>query len=295
MGKNPAFLFYPSDWTRDLDDLDLEIEGAWIRILCRLWWSSERGKTTKPLQEFARILRKTEKKTLKILQILIEKEVASGNLLDNQNITIISRRMIKDVKISKIRQEVGKLGGNPGLLKIKENRKNLVNQNSNQNNQSSVSVSVSDTIKEKIYKKEKLFLPPTEKEVVEYFNEKGYRKDIARKAFEYYNTAGWKDSKGNPVRSWKQKMVGVWFKDENKTEDSKKVYIDIPKEPECSGPCSKKVKNNGDYCKDCQKVLDEAGCKTYDEYVKKGHEKKFDIVAKIAGIGNGKAVPTKPA
>lgn len=146
MGKNPAFLFYPSDWTRDLDDLDLEIEGAWIRILCRLWWSPERGQTTKSLKEFARILRKTEKKTLKILQILIKKEVASGDLLDNQNITIISRRMIKDVKISKIRQEVGKLGGNPGLLKIKEKRKNLVNQTDNQNDQSSVSVSVSSSV-----------------------------------------------------------------------------------------------------------------------------------------------------
>lgn len=150
MGKNPAFQFYPADWTRDLDDFDLEIEGAWIRIMCRLWWSPERGKMTKTLRDFARILRKTEKKTLKILQILIEKGVASGQILDNQNITIISRRMVKDDKISQIRKEVGKLGGNPGLKKI---RSNLDNQSSNQNSQSSSSSSSSN--KEKINKKEK--------------------------------------------------------------------------------------------------------------------------------------------
>jgi len=61
MGKNPAFLFYPGDWTRDLDDQDLEVEGAWIRILCRLSWEEQRGIATKTLREWAHILRKSEK------------------------------------------------------------------------------------------------------------------------------------------------------------------------------------------------------------------------------------------
>lgn len=126
MGKNPAFQFYPSDWTRDLDDQDLETEGAWIRIVCRLWWSETRGEATKPLKEWARILRKTEQKTMKIFQILFGKGIASGSVLDNQNITIISRRMVRDCEISKIRREVGRLGGNPELKKTCEN---LVNQN----------------------------------------------------------------------------------------------------------------------------------------------------------------------
>jgi hypothetical protein len=139
MGKNPAFLFYPADWRRDLDDSPLEIEGSWIRIICRLWDQPEKGKATKTLKEWSRILRKTERKTLKILQILIENDVASGQVLDNQNITIISRRMVKDERIRKLRREVGRLGGNPGLMKIREN---LVNQTPNQKCQSSVSVTV---------------------------------------------------------------------------------------------------------------------------------------------------------
>lgn len=150
MGKNPAFLFYPGDWTRDLDDQDLEVEGAWIRICCRLWWSDTRGQATKPIREWARILRKTEKKTTEILKILIEKGIASGSVLDNQNSTIISRRMVKDNEISKIRREVGKLGGNPNL---KKSSTELLNQSDNQNPTLSVSVSVSSSKKEKILKK----------------------------------------------------------------------------------------------------------------------------------------------
>lgn len=126
MGKNPAFQFYPSDWTRDLDDQDLEIEGAWIRICCRLWWSDERGKATKSLKDWSHILRTHPNKTGVILKTLLTKKICDGSYLDNQNITIISRRMVKDYEISKIRREVGKLGGNPGLIKINNN---LDNQN----------------------------------------------------------------------------------------------------------------------------------------------------------------------
>lgn len=62
----------------------------------------------------------------------------------------------------------------------------------------------------------KKFIAPTILEVETYFTENGYNKEIAKKAFEYYAVADWKDSKGNQVKNWKQKMRGVWFKDENK-------------------------------------------------------------------------------
>lgn len=60
-------------------------------------------------------------------------------------------------------------------------------------------------------------------EVVEYFLKNGYTEVAAKKAFEYYNTPMvetngkvWKDSNQNTVRNWKQKMRGVWFRDEFK-------------------------------------------------------------------------------
>ena len=65
-------------------------------------------------------------------------------------------------------------------------------------------------------KPKSVFTPPLLEDVISYFQEKGYSKKSAEKAFEYYNIGNWKDSKGNQVKNWKQKMQGVWFKDENK-------------------------------------------------------------------------------
>lgn len=59
------------------------------------------------------------------------------------------------------------------------------------------------------------FIPPSENDVISYFIENGYSEETAHKAFAYYDTAGWKDSRGKQVNNWKQKMIAVWFKDEN--------------------------------------------------------------------------------
>ena len=61
-----------------------------------------------------------------------------------------------------------------------------------------------------------VFTPPVISDVISYFEENGYTKQSAEKAFKYYSVANWKDSKGDQVKNWKQKMQGVWFKDENK-------------------------------------------------------------------------------
>ena len=51
---------------------------------------------------------------------------------------------------------------------------------------------------------------------MEYFLQNGYTKEAGETAFKYYDVAEWKDGKGNKVRNWKQKMIAVWFKPENK-------------------------------------------------------------------------------
>lgn len=93
--------------------------------------------------------------------------------------------------------------------------------------QCNVSVTPPDTDTEQIQnknkhictpkQKKKKFTPPTEKDVVSYFVENGYTAESGRKAFRYYEEGDppWHDSRGKPVRAWKQKMRGVWFKPEN--------------------------------------------------------------------------------
>jgi hypothetical protein len=59
---------------------------------------------------------------------------------------------------------------------------------------------------------------PTINEVILYFTEKGYKKESAETAYNYYNSNDWNDSRGKKVLNWKQKMIAVWFKDENKIQ-----------------------------------------------------------------------------
>ena len=68
-------------------------------------------------------------------------------------------------------------------------------------------------------KEKEKFSPPTILEVIDYFKEKGYTEISAKKAFDYYDIANWKDSKGNQVKNWKQKMISVWMKPENKINE----------------------------------------------------------------------------
>lgn len=80
-------------------------------------------------------------------------------------------------------------------------------------------VNVNDTVINK--SKGKKFSPPTLLEVEIYFLENTYSKELAKKAFNYYDIAQWKDARGNQVKNWKQKMQSVWFKEENKTSNNK--------------------------------------------------------------------------
>ena len=73
-------------------------------------------------------------------------------------------------------------------------------------------------------KNKKEFIPPTQIEVENYFAENGYSKESAVNAFKYYDISGWVDSRGAKVRNWKQKMLSVWFKEENRiTKEQAKI------------------------------------------------------------------------
>jgi uncharacterized protein YdaU (DUF1376 family) len=73
-------------------------------------------------------------------------------------------------------------------------------------------------------KEEVVFIPPILNDVLVYFDENGYSKEAATKAFNYYTNLGWKNSKGNQVINWKNTMQN-WFTPENE----KKKYHLYPK------------------------------------------------------------------
>lgn len=54
--------------------------------------------------------------------------------------------------------------------------------------------------------KKRAFTPPTLEEITAYCKERGNDVD-AKKFFDYFTAADWVDSRGNPVKNWKQKII----------------------------------------------------------------------------------------
>lgn len=139
------------------------------------------------------------------------------------------KRDLKKYEGSKIiRSIAGRLGGlRSGEVRRMKNEANEAKALKLKQNEANEAVSVSDSVSviEEIKKTNlrKKFIPPTEDEVVKYFLEKGYKTETAKKAFLYYTEMNWHDSRGSPIKSWKGKMVAVWFKDENKTFSLKEL------------------------------------------------------------------------
>ena len=205
MGKNPAFLFYPGDWTRDMDDHSLEIEGAWIRICCRLWWAPQRGRLTLTQERWSTILRTDIDNANRIIDCLLNEKIASGQRDYHGYVTLWSRRIIKDEKereFNRLRQQ---------RFRIKEKRNATVTPHVTEPSQR-LSVSVTDTYKEKNIKKRKsvvVFMSPSLNEITQYCKE---RKNVIdpEEWMAFYESNGWMVGK-NKMKSWKAAIV-TWEK-----------------------------------------------------------------------------------
>lgn len=123
MGKNPAFQFYPSDWSRDTAMLSLDVKGAWIDILCAMWWSQERGVISGTPSDFARMLRISRARFSQILDRLQAQKICECDV-QNGRVTLTSRRMVREEEERKNahlrferHQERQKLNGNKTEIK----------------------------------------------------------------------------------------------------------------------------------------------------------------------------------
>ena len=83
----------------------------------------------------------------------------------------------------------------------------------NSNESKSIELDIEKDIESR--EKRKRFVPPTLEEVQAYCKERNNNVD-AQRFFDYYEQGGWKDSKGNPVKNWKQKLI-TWENKEPKT------------------------------------------------------------------------------
>ena len=188
MAKDPAFLFYTSDFLTGTLTMTDEQVGKYIRLLCL---QHQKGELN-------------EKDMLFICKSHDEDIFAKFKNIDGKYFNErLREESIKRIKYSESRRN-NKLKKNISSTYVKH----MENENENENED----INKDDNNKGK--PKKLKFIPPHIDEVVKFFEEHGYTN--GDKAWNYYNDGDWKDSKGNQVVNWKQKMRMVWFKDENK-------------------------------------------------------------------------------
>ena len=195
MAKDPAFLFYPSDFLTGTMFMNHEQIGIYMRLLCS---QHQHGGIIDKLS-FNSLVGENEILRSKFIEV----EIGFYNeRLANE----MEKRNKKSNNISKAVKEVW------------EKRK-----------ESNAIPSKSDAIPKESKKNRKRIPMGTVNvninEVINYFIDNNYTKESAEKFFNYYEAAGWKDSNDRQVKNWKQKAQGVWFKPENEMRDPDKLKM----------------------------------------------------------------------
>lgn len=141
MSKLPYITWFIGDWRKDpgVQALTFHDRGVWFEILGLMYESEDRGKLllngqAMPDDALARLLGLDKQ----VLKVTLDKIMAYG-VASKCDVTgaIINRRMVRDEELRKTRQECGRMGGNPALLKQKVNQ--IPNQNTVDDNDSSSS------------------------------------------------------------------------------------------------------------------------------------------------------------
>lgn len=205
----PYFKFEPNQWENgNIQMLSREDKGLFID-LCSMYWSRLGDVPLKLATQKLCAGNATALNSLCDEKII---EILDGNIF----IKFLSEQLNEFEDMSKQNSKNAKEGWQKRRKQKEESERNATALNSQSEN---------DAIREEEMRGEKIkekrvvnkFTPPSLDDVIFYFTENGYSKELAQKAFKYYETGNWKDGKGNQVKNWKQKMQSVWFKEENKT------------------------------------------------------------------------------
>jgi len=186
MAKDPAFLFYSQDFYTGTATMSFEDKGKYITILCLM---HQQGRMSE--------------ETIRFLVGSVSVNLKNKFMIDSNGLWYNERleeEAEKRRKFTESRRENGLQGGRP-----KKEEKPLAKHKVNLMEDENENVNV-----------KKKFKIPDIAEVKKFFLDNGYSEVVAEKVWHYYNDGNWHDSEGKPVKSWKQKMRGVWFKEENK-------------------------------------------------------------------------------
>lgn len=169
-------------------------------------------------------MRVSEGKFHEILNDLAKMKVINKDLYDNHRI-IFSQTFIDDIQDAYTRRNF-KCITYLGLCDILRINADINNINVDISTQRKVEYSKGKERKVDGGEKKtprtsakKIFIAPEFEEFKKFCEENGFG-NIAQQAFDYYSKNDWKDRDDNPVKNWKQKLRGVWFKPGNEQKNN---------------------------------------------------------------------------
>lgn len=209
MSKLPSFQFYPGDWKKDpgIQALDHHHRGVWLDILILMHESERRGVLLlngqpMPDEALARALGLPLDLLKQNLTTLLSYGVTSR---EPSTGALMCRRMVRDEELRKIRQNCGKLGGNPSLVNQKSTTQ--VNQTPTPSSSSSSSPSgvQANTHQPGAY--------PSISEVKTYGEMRGVTSEVCDRFWNHFEASGWIDKNGHPIKNWQAKLT-TWNTDD---------------------------------------------------------------------------------
>jgi len=112
----------------------------------------------------------------------------------------------------RVMKNIGKMEG----ISQKRKEAGLLSAQKRQENSTSVEQVLTSVEQNPTKENKRKEIKPTLEQVVAYFTDNGYREELGKRAYDYYEAGEWKDRNGREVKNWKQKMNANWFKDEYK-------------------------------------------------------------------------------
>lgn len=135
---------------------------------------------------------------------------------------IVTKKMPNETKSGRI-EYVYDIYETPKQEGKKQDLENLGVEVQGVENQGQLNTDIQNKEKQNKEKNNKRFVPPTLEEIEQFCKERGNGVD-AKRVFDYYSSANWKDGRGNPVRNWKQKIIAVWEKPKEESKVGKVAH-----------------------------------------------------------------------
>lgn len=214
--KDPRFNWYPDNWTGGTMFMTRDQKGAWMELCMLTFYCLNSGKGGFTHEEAVRKMMNPvgdaavdAAACAGLFEMFREKLETDGSVfwVDRTKKEFYKSKKISDNQSEKAIKRWSE----------KEKKEEINNAAAYAAGYAYIGIGNNNINKDKRVEKKlsKKFEPPLIEEVIAFFQENGYNKELSERAFKYYEDGKWHDSGGKPVKSWKQKMRGVWFTDKN--------------------------------------------------------------------------------